>query len=81
MDQTTIRTKLIEVMATIFGVDGQLITENASMDTIETWDSLKHMKLIIALEQEFGIEFDDAEVVEMLSFRLIELAVGQKVAV
>lgn len=80
MDQNTIRKKITEVMSLILGVDPSELNENSSMDTIESWDSLKHMKLVIALEQELGIEFDDEEVVELLSFRLIELAVANKIA-
>ena len=80
MDKVAIRAKLTEVMSSILGVDKSAITDDASMDTIKAWDSLKHMKLVIALEQEFSIEFDDTEVVEMLNVKLIELTLAQKVA-
>lgn len=78
MDATAIRAKITEVMALILNIDPSEINENSSMDTIEAWDSLKHMKLVISLEQELGVEFDDEEVVELLSFRLIELSVTEK---
>lgn len=78
MDATAIRAKIIEVMAQILNIDPGEINESSSMDTIEAWDSLKHMKLVIVLEQELGVEFDDEEVVELLSFRLIELSVAEK---
>ncbi|MBL6945312.1 MAG: acyl carrier protein [Rhodospirillales bacterium] len=67
-------------MAHILEIDPSEINDGTSMDTIEAWDSLKHMKLVISLEQELGVEFDDAEVIELLSFRLIELAVAEKIA-
>lgn len=78
MDHEAARKKIIGVMALIFDVDPGEIKEDSSMDTIEAWDSLKHMRLVIALEQELGVEFDDEEVVELLSLRLIELAVTEK---
>jgi len=78
MDQNAIKEKTTEVMALIFGIDSSELNDGSSMDTIDAWDSLKHMKLVIALEQEFGIEFDDTEVVELLSFRLIELSLVEK---
>ncbi|MBL4614795.1 MAG: acyl carrier protein [Magnetovibrio sp.] len=80
MDQNAAKQKIIEVMAQILGVAPGEINDDSSMDTIEAWDSLKHMKLVIALEQELGLEFDDEEVVELLSFRLIELSVAEKFA-
>lgn len=78
MDNAAIREKIASVMATILEMDAADINDDSSMDTIAVWDSLKHMKLVIALEQELGVEFDDQEVVELISFRLIELAVAEK---
>lgn len=63
--------KLKKVMATIFGVDVLMITEEASPESIETWDSLKQMNLILALEDEFDVVFSDEELVEMLNYKLI----------
>ena len=59
------------VLADVLGVAISEIDDNSSPDTIESWDSLKQMNLIVALEDEFGISFSDNDVVEMLNFRLI----------
>ena len=37
-------------------------------ETSQAWDSLKHMELIVAFEEEFGIEFEEDEMIEMTSF-------------
>ena len=59
-------------MLSIFREDGvSEIDENASPDTIETWDSLAHMNLIVALEEEFGVTFTNDEIMEMLNYKLI----------
>jgi acyl carrier protein len=42
--------------------------ESATPDSIETWDSLHHMNLIAALEDEFDIELEPEDVVEITSF-------------
>lgn len=47
------------------------------MGTIESWDSLKHMNLVIALEDEFQITIPDEEIGNLLSFSLIKLIVGE----
>ncbi len=47
------------------------INENSSPDTVKNWDSLQHMNLILALEEEFKISFSDKEIVEMLSVGII----------
>lgn len=79
MDKDTLKKKIADVMGAVLGVDPSAINDDSSMDTVASWDSLKHMKLVIVLEQEFGVEFDDEEVVELLSFRLIELSLSEKV--
>ena len=32
---------------------------------VESWDSLKHMNLVVSLEQQFNIEFSTEEIIEM----------------
>ena len=60
-----------EVMSDVFNIDVSLINNESSPDNIENWDSLKHMNLIIALEEEFEIEFDVGEIVDSMNFALI----------
>lgn len=43
------------------------INLEASMDEIPEWDSLMHIKLITAIEDEFHIEIDFADTLEMSS--------------
>lgn len=61
-----------EVMARLFHVNVKDIDDDSSMDTIEEWDSLNHLKLVLALEDECGISFTEEESVEILSFALIK---------
>ena len=54
------------------------LNEDSSPDTVENWDSLKHMNLILALEEEFNITFSDEEIVEMLSVKIIVKTLKEK---
>lgn len=69
--------KLKEVLARIFNVSIDTITADASPDTIESWDSLRHMNLVLALEEEFGVELTDDQVVEILSYKLIRIVLQE----
>jgi acyl carrier protein len=60
-----------KVIAEILDIEISSINDNTSPETIESWDSLKQMNIIVALEEEFDIEFSDEDIVEMLNFRLI----------
>lgn len=69
--------KLKEVLARVFNVGIDVITDEASPDTIEAWDSLRHMNLVLALEEEFGVELTDDQVVEILSYKLIKIVMQE----
>lgn len=71
--------RIKNVLADVLMVDINFITDDASPETIEEWDSLKQMNIIIALEEEFDIVLSDEEVVEMLNFKLIYNIIKDKI--
>ncbi len=70
--------KIKQIMAAVFETDINAISDDASPDTIDNWDSLRLINLVTALEEEFNIEFEDEEIVEMLNFKLIALLLAEK---
>lgn len=64
---------LKQVMATLLNVDVSAIDPEASMDTISNWDSLRHMNLVLALEEEFKVTIPDEEAGNITSYKLIKL--------
>ncbi len=64
-------------MAQIFNIDIDTITGESSPESVERWDSLKHMQLILAIEDEFDITFSDDDIPNLLSTRAIEDSVRQ----
>lgn len=69
--------KLKEVLANVFKVTVDMINDEASPDSIEEWDSLRHMNLVLALEENFDVELSDDQVVEILNFKLIKLVLNE----
>jgi acyl carrier protein len=67
----SIEVRIKNVMSAVFDIPVDQIKDNSSADTIESWDSLKHMNLVVALEEEFEIEFKDDEIIEMMNYPLI----------
>lgn len=67
-------------MAQVMNVPIESVKEDSSPETIETWDSLKHMSLILTLEEEFGVQFSDEEIVKMLSVAIIMDVLTHKLA-
>ena len=54
------------------------INDMSSSDNVEEWNSLKHIYLVIALEEAFKISFTSDEMVEMLNFKLIKIILKEK---
>jgi acyl carrier protein len=69
--------KIVKVMASVFELNDNEINENSSIDNIESWDSLKHLALILALEEEFDISIPDEEVGNLINFKLIEYIINE----
>ena len=63
--------RIKKVMSEVLGIDEASISDNTSPENVESWDSLKQMNIIVALEEEFDIEFNDEDIIEMLNFKLI----------
>lgn len=69
--------KIRKVMAKSLGVVEGSITENTVQEDIYEWDSINHIKMIVAFEREFDITIPDEQVANMISFRLIESVIQQ----
>ena len=63
--------KIKKIMATVFETNVEMISDDASPHNIENWDSLKHIKLIVALEDEFNIKLEVDEINAMVKFSII----------
>jgi len=64
--------KLKKILSDLFMVDTSKINDDTSVDTVPKWDSLKHLNLVLALEEQFKISLSEQETVEILSFPLIK---------
>lgn len=65
--------KLLGILSTTFKVPVQDIGEDFSIDSVESWDSLAHLNLVLRLEHEFNISMSEDETVEIISLALIKL--------
>lgn len=65
-----------EIMAQVLQIDATSIDEDTSTDSVERWDSLKHMQLILALEDEFGIQFPDEMIPNLLNYAALQEALS-----
>jgi FkbH-like protein len=67
MSDADVRGRVVQAMMDIMGVERSALNDEVSPDTLEPWDSLSHMNLVLALEEDFGLRFTDEEIMSMLS--------------
>lgn len=70
--------KIKEVMAAVLEVEVSKIGDDASMDSIESWDSLRQMNLVLALEDAFGVSIPDEDAANATSFKLLSLVLAEQ---
>ena len=53
--------RLNTVFRDVFDDENLVVNESTTADDIEDWDSLEHINLIVAIENEFGVKFSMGE--------------------
>ena len=67
-----------QLASDIFGVPAERIGADSSPDNIETWDSMQHLNLVLALEERFSIQLSPEEMEQMRSVGLISAMLEAK---
>ena len=67
-----------DLAADVLQVDSTLITRDSSPETIETWDSVQNLNLVLAVELAFGFEFAPEEMEQMKTVGKIAEVVARK---
>lgn len=70
--------KIRQIVSEILEVEFDSVDESSSPDTIEKWDSLSHIKLVMAIEFEFDVTLTPEDMMDMLSVKLIHLILEEK---
>ena len=76
----TIKERIFSVMELVFEESKENISEESSIDSLENWDSLRHLNLVLGLEEEFDITIPDEEVATITNYKLIEIVINEQLA-
>lgn len=69
---------LDKIFVEILKLNPAEISDELTIEQVESWDSLKHMDLIVAIEEALGIMFSGDEIAEMTSIGAIRKIVSAK---
>lgn len=65
MSREEIYERLNEVFQDVFGDDSITVNDSTTAADVDGWDSLRHITLLAAIEDEFDIEFTMGATVKM----------------
>ncbi|MET7948490.1 acyl carrier protein [Micromonospora sp. NPDC005324] len=74
---------LTEVVAGVLEVDPAEVTDDSGPQTIGTWTSLRHLQLVVTLEEVYGLSFafeDIRDVRSVADLRAVLRAKGTEAA-
>jgi len=57
--------KLYEVISSILNIDATTLSEESNALNTSNWDSLRHIEIMLAVENAFGVRFSMPEMVSM----------------
>ena len=70
--------QLNEILADVFNVDKNILTDDLTQDQIPEWDSLAHLRLITCIEEEMKIALTMEEIQSLDSVGKIREIVKKK---
>jgi acyl carrier protein len=74
----SIQSNIVGILADILAVPREAVKDEFSPESCETWDSVRQLMIVLALEEKFRIVFAESEVSALDSFAKISATVAAK---
>ena len=73
--------RIRQLFATMLQVDSDAIDDSTTPERLENWDSMQHLILVSGFEEEFGVDVDPEEAIDMYKdFATFKKVVLQKLS-
>jgi acyl carrier protein len=70
--------KLVEIVAELFDLDAAAVDPALTPEAVELWDSMNHLRLVSAVEEEFGIKLSMQEIESIRSLGALHTLIEQR---
>lgn len=78
MNNKKVKEDLKKIFSSLFKLKINKVKVTTNFKNTRTWDSLNHVKLIMALESRFKISINPDKAITLLSFKDIEIFLNKK---
>lgn len=72
MSSQQVPSSLRDILADILEISPDQVTSELGIGTVESWDSFRHLQAILALEGEYGVQFDPQRIAELTTVSQIQ---------
>ncbi|MGD0798154.1 MAG: acyl carrier protein [Acidobacteriaceae bacterium] len=78
MSSQQVPSSLREIVADILEISVDEVTPELGVGSVESWDSFRHLQLVLAIEGEYGVQFDPQRIPDLTSVALIQAELEKK---
>jgi len=78
MSSQQVPSSLRDIVADILEISPEQVTPELGVGTVESWDSFRHLQAILAIEGEYGVQFDPQRIAELTTVSQIQAELESK---
>lgn len=78
MSLQQVPSSLRDIFADTLEIAPEEVTPELDTETAENWDSFRHLQLILAIEGEYGVQFDPQQIPELTTVSRIQKILEDK---
>jgi acyl carrier protein len=78
MSSQQVPCSLRDILADVLEISPEQVTPDLSIEMVESWDSFRHLQAILAIEGEYGVQFDPQRIPELTSVSLLQSELEKK---
>jgi acyl carrier protein len=78
MSSQQVPSSLRDILADILEISPEQVTPDLGVGTVENWDSFRHLQAILAIEGEYGVQFDPQRIAELTTVSQIQAELESK---
>lgn len=78
MSSQQVPSSLRDILADILEISPEQVTSGLSIGMVDSWDSFRHLQAILAIEGEYGVQFDPQRIPELTSVSLLQAELEKK---
>jgi acyl carrier protein len=72
MSSQQIPPSLRNIFADVLEISPDDVTSETGVATVDNWDSFRHLQAILAIEDEYGVQFDPQRIAALTTVALIQ---------